>query len=637
MRGLLARCFEHQGARGGLPETFPGTRPGCWTSSEVYAAITSLDLVDLCPPDALELLEEYLVEVCERHGGRGLPYYEVLDADGQARSTCMVEASASLCIGLHQRRPGSPLVPSIARWLAESQNATGGWGIASGEPDRTYSTAYAVMALEPLGWSPSEVERGREWLTEAARTGEAGTWWSYRPGLEVPSALMTALAVSALGITPGDRRAPGIVRFLLGQVERGRLVEEDEFPTSRGLKLSFLYAPRLASLAALFALQDRGAGGADSRVDLDRCLRALAHYEFRTRQTGRPAVDLADERLWHYIELGWGYGGVRVGLERLGTTVQRRYEEHAAVVSRDLTRRRLLRRAPPPLAAALARCWEQAELPGERLLELISATEATCRLARARQASFCSCSDRPRSILPALEKPHPGAGTTLRQLWTSLKKARLADPRQRASAASLVEQDRALRSLLSRWLGLRNRHAHGGPATAAGRMRAAESWDSLVAEVLCRFDALLEPPFVTLERVGLPGHASGYSYRLRSWRGNEASWESLLLTHDRRVPDHVVVQVQSPDGGRSERTVGCVYTGDLAHGGVDGLLPMSPFVVRLMCDDCGERHFFLLVGGLRRDSGQGELDPSTRPLVVHAPRCGAELMLLWPEQALGLG
>lgn len=66
-RAIFARAFTHQAADGGLPETLPGTQPGCWKSDEIYAAVASLGMEQLCPPGSLKRLDEWPLAVSTVH------------------------------------------------------------------------------------------------------------------------------------------------------------------------------------------------------------------------------------------------------------------------------------------------------------------------------------------------------------------------------------------------------------------------------------------------------------------------------------------------------------------------------------------------------------------------------------------
>ena len=611
VRPLVTRCFGYQNEDGGLPETFRGQPSGGWTSAEVYAAMAGHDLVGLCDPVQLDRLEDWLIGLCERHDGRGLPYYEVRSSSGAVRSRGVVEAGACLLVGLRARRPGHPLLRRLGDWLESIQRPSGGWGIGEDETERVYSTSYALFALMEEGRNAA-VARGRAWLDRVALRDLETLSWPFRPGLTEGSALMTALAVHALPLGPEDPQAGPAATFLLRELEKPLLIEEDEFPTGDGRKMSFIYSPRLASTGALLRLC--AAPTDHRRVDprLDGALRSLARCEYQLATSGRAASELPDERAWHFLELLWGYSMCRTELRRLGPLAERRYREHAALIRAELAQLRVVRRAAPPLAELAHRLWYEAELPIERLELLSAVTENLCRFVRARTASWLLAGGGDGNlVLQELRRGPAGAERMAFGLWPELKRTRLDLPAtQHHEVAQFLREGPAGRPLLRRLVARRNRYAHRPPTTPASRASLAVEWDAALMDLLGTWPSLVEVPLVTIDEIGHPAHEASFVYRPWLWRGQGSGQRAGLIESLQRLPDHAALPAS--EQGAVDVAARWVYagsTGDTA----DGLIPISPFVIRAACAGCRERHFFLLQ----------HVTGDTAHLV--AAECGAEL------------
>ncbi len=603
-RAFLARCFGHQTSDGGLPETFPGTPPGYWTSSEVYAAICEFELYDLCPVGAVDALERWLIRGQQTLGGRGLCHYP---AGPGAR--CIVEASAALVIGLRARHVHPEIVASVQAWLLVAQAADGGWGISEGEPGRVYSTAYAIMALDPITHADAR-RRGSRWLTDCRLPDGA---WPFRPAVTTSSCTTTQLAASALGMRPADPTSDVVRRHLLQGAEGTSLLEEDEMPTTSGWKMSYSYAPRLVCLGGGLTLSE---GRIDDPV-LARLLRALATYEVRARRIGRPGVDSSDERLWHYIEFAWGYGLVRSALSRLGGAIQARLADYVALRQTEIDRSTVLDSVAPPLAALVARLWNEDETAAERLTTLSALAETTCRIVRAHAAAELIAFPEHRHLaLAAVRESPAGAGHNLWSLTAKLARVSPSNP----VACELAES----RQLLQRWLKRRNDHAHRPASTPAGRSQAVLLWDRDTTEVLRRL-GVLRRGLCTVDEVGLPSGIPVYRYRVRDWIGRGSRVREGYLETFRRLPDrlgHVSDQAEAV-----AREVRLVYTGS-ADGESSPLRLLSPFVFRAACPTCRHQHFFLL-------DGQTEvLGPHACRLTLTAGECGTELSVEWSDGAV---
>ncbi len=634
---LLAGGFASQNADGGLPETFAGDRSGCWTSAEILAAVRVHGLEGLCPAGAVERLEAYLVGVCRRHRGRGLPYYEVC-ADGEApTSRPLVEASACLVMALRAGGRPDGVLESVGRWLIEAQAGDGGWGIGPGETPRTYSTAYAVGALDGLEGvegAGEAVARGRRFIEGLAIDADGERGWPYRPGLTVARPLPTVLALEVLGLGAESEGAGGVGRFLERAVAGRALVEEDEFATRDGLKMSFAYAPRLVCAAAALRLCGEvsfGEGAAVAQVRagrVDGILRAVALHEHRLRTGGRPVPELPETRLWHFIELAWGYGALRAEFRRRGEAFSARYSEHGVLLGRERGRRRLIGEAMRPVAELARAVWIDAETPSDRLALHLAMTETTCRAVRAQMAAVLMAAGQWAPVQREAARVRPGAGRTLWGLGRAVEGLARRGGDERA--VRVAEAFAGSREELHRWLGLRNRVAHGLPTGAGDRQRLAEQWDEQALAALGRLAPLFEPPLWSIEEIGLPAGSRGFFYRARAFRGEGAELDERILESERRLPDRIVVQsVGGPGDGRTQEReateLRCLYAGDPA-GGADAMLPLGPFAVRALCVSCSEHHVYLLEGAAD-DASQ---DEHSLDVVLCAARCATRLVVRWP-------
>ncbi len=613
---MLRKCFACQNSDGGLPETFPNTKSGCWTSSEIYAAVSIHGLEPLCPIGAMDSLENYLSIVCKNHDGRGLPYYQVEDAKGEIVSERIVDSSAAFVMGLSVRRPNSPHLSSMREWLVAVQSKSGGWGIFANEPERVYSTAYAVMALEESGHEGA-CERGKAFLESLVLERDGRVAWPYRPEVSVASPMMTEVASTAVGIGPGDGRAAGIMEYLVAELEKPSVAEEEEFHTRSGLKLMFAYSPRLVSLSRTLSLIEGQETGRRSRTapfaeNPDRLLALLARHEYRLRGALRPVPELFDERLWHYVEFAWGYGAIETQMKRLGKDLRRRYDEHVDVMSRELTKERVARIAPPPVSETVRSLWEESTLPGDKIASLVSLTEIAVRLARARMLSLV-CLDaawKPKAY-KQLSNPSAGCGKIFWGAWGIFKKAdSSALPREVESVGKRLRTEIAeMKSGIEEWIQMRNRLVHEMPKSPGERRSAAERFESLVLEAFRHWDSLLDPPLVTLEEIGLPGERSLYRYRTRTWRGAGFSPSSCVLDSYLRLPDRMDMNAVGENGASVPQEVRAVYMG-YPELGTRGLIPMFPFVVRMLSLRSSENRFFFCDGIQLEEEGCKQDDPA---------------------------
>lgn len=593
-RARFGQLFNrHQHTLGGFPETFPGTAPGCWTSAELYAAISVFALDDLIPSDGVRRLEGWLLAQCEAAGGNGLSHYPV-----QSGGRLVVETSAALAIGLRARHKDHPVADRIEGWIASVQAASGGWGIAEGELPRTYSTVYAIDALQ---FSPfaEAAGRGRAWLAAVRRPD--GTW-PFRPDVAAPAWLPTRLAAYVLAIRPADEGAPSLAEHLLAVGERDDVVEEDEFPTRGGMKMTLAYADRLVCIAGAL---DLVASHDDARRH--RVLRALALYEIDVRSSGSQRSWAGGERLWHSLDFAWGYGAIRKRFGAEGPAFFAEFDEVRAEEARRRTVDNFVRVAPSPLAAVAQRAFELSESPSAKIAAHGALVETTARYVRATQLARLPPIDLNAALVKESLRGPGGAGRNLR--------TRGACGTGEADAVSVAIKEHG--AILSRWLDRRNDAAHRMPSTPLARGAFAARFERDALEVAHTLGAAIAAsPLCTVQQVSLPMAGVQYRYRIRRWRGVGEPRDDELVTTSVRLADQL--SVVGPAGGEAQ-TVWLDLTGNVA-----GLCRLSPLIVRAPCSACRASHFFLL--DEVRPAGDGGAGLS---LHLSAPECGGRVSATW--------
>jgi hypothetical protein len=612
VRQLFELVFSWQHPYGGLPETFEGQPAGGWTSAELYAGVVLGDLEDLCPDGAIERLEGWLCTVCEAHGGCGIPHYPVQRDDGTTASQPVVEATAAFLSALTIRDHREDLQRGCVDWIGGAVHESGAWGIAPGEPERVYSTAYASAALAPFLDQVERVTRARMWLQEQRlefQNGESG--WSYRPGLTEVSPLMTVLAAQELREDDAEI-TPRVLATLKRVASATNCAEEDEFACSDGRKMTFTYAPRLTVIGWLLSrLAD-----SDDRVDAKQILATLAATEHALRTTQRPVPEFDSVRAWHFIELAWGYGAIRRAFGRLSREERDWYADIAAALRADRLRRDVVARASAPLSRVCVRVWYESDVASDRLAGLLAATETLARLLRARMAAELMASGRHTRVEREIQRVKPGAGRTMWGLWDALSAGAT-----QGDCTDFVRQIHAARPFLHTLIDFRNEFAHRAPPTPAGRTRLATDWDGALLSSLELLADLRDRPLVLLEEVGLPQGSASYLYRIRSSSGVGDQHGDEVVALGSRHADRL-----GEDVGRSDARL--VYLG--MPSGEGGAVPLlvSPFVVSLRCEGCARSHLFELEGAGRSDA----VGAVRRELTFVSSVCGARLGLMWPTE-----
>ncbi len=577
---LWPRLFAALNPDGGLPQTFFGDASACWTSAEIYAALASHPGPPAGAQDVVERLEHFLLGVWTRQGDGGLPYYEVPapPESGPRSSLSVVDATAAFLIGWRVRHPAEVEVTMRTEaWLrgARASGPGSGWGFRPRDgAARTYSTTYALLALDPA----ETVADARALLGWQDPAG----CWPFRPGAPA-SRLGTSLAIDALTFT---RSLPATARaraegWLLCRLAEPGFLDEDAFVSPEGYAMSFLYAPRLVvighllrSVAERAAAEDDGVEGFACEADVFDLLEHLSVHVRAMSEAEAPCPDLRETRTWHFIELAWGEANVGLGLGALPNALRARTADASRQAWGRACRRAHARGLPGPLRGDAARLANLAGAPDDLARLLGSAVERSvnfsCILrlqdARARGdaevvnrffgARRQGNSDLPPLLGPSLGEPtQPSLATRLADQWRSV----LA-----SGAWKAVSQ-------------ARNDAAHGrAPATGAMLAPAVAAWTECL-------EALVALRDVDLLAAEATGHADGTPGHLYDW----VSWDS----GERR--------------GRSWIASGLV---DTAHDGPRGLrglfaadsrcpgavpLPLFPLVASAWCENCVAQRAFV--------------------------------------------